>query len=241
MRSFRKPLALLSIVSALVLAGCPKPPPPKMPPKEVPQLGGVATSAGERGDVVADAVQQGSNMARVLFDCGVPHSQGAEGKGVLSSDLTKCELDWAKKELIITDGSSADCPSFLMNVTAYKGPGTYNTSALGKLSFGTAKMRQAACNWDGTMCLDWNGASGPHPESSCTVEINSDGGLQYGTSGATISGTFVCDGFQSTWKGCAGAPAKVSCVIARASFSIAGCNVINKDDPKKKPGAKKSK
>ncbi|HND12153.1 MAG TPA: hypothetical protein PKI49_06990 [Pseudomonadota bacterium] len=243
MRSFSMSQATLSLaaLSVLLLTGCPKPPPPKLPPKEVPQIGQVGTTAGERSDVVADAVQQGSNMARILFDCGVPHSQGADGKGVLSADLTKCEFDWAKKELTITDGSSAECPNFQLTITSFKGPGTYNTSSLGKLSFGTAKMRQSACNWDGNMCLDWNGTSGPHPESSCTIEVNSDGGLQYGTSGSTLSGTFVCDGFQSSWKGCAGAPAKVACVISRASFSAAGCNVINKEEPKKKPGGKKAK
>lgn len=242
MRSFQtiSRTFFLSVVSCVVLAGCPKPPPPKLPPKEVPQLGQVGNTAGERSDVVADAVQQGSNLARSLFDCGAPHSQGAEGRGVLSADLTKCEFDWVKKELTITDGSATECPNFLLTLTGFKGPGTYNTSGLGKLSFGTAKMRQTACSWDGNMCLEWNGSSGPHPETSCTVEINSDGGLQYGTAGATVSGTFVCDRFQNPWKGCAGAPAKVGCVIARASFSVAGCNVLGKEEPKKKP-AKKNK
>ncbi len=242
MPTFPKRRVLFPVaLGCLMLAGCPKPPPPKLPPKEVPQLGQVGTTAGERSDVVTDAVQQGSNTARVLFDCGAPHSQSAEGRGVVSADLAKCEFDWATKSLTITDGSGSECPNFLLTVTAFKGPGTYNTSALGKLSFGTAKMRQPACSWDGNMCLDWNGASGPHPESGCTVEINSDGGLQYGTSGANVSGTFVCDAFASPWKGCAGAPAKVGCVISRASFSATGCNVLNKEEPKKKPGKKSKK
>ena len=42
--------------------------------------------------------------------------------------------------------------------------------------------------------------------------------------------------------GCAGAPARVACGVTRASFSVAGCTVINKpaEAPKKRDG-KKSK
>lgn len=232
-------------LAALVLTGtgCPKAPPPKLPPREVPRLGQVGDTTGERSDVVADAVQQGSNQARIQFDCAA-HSQGVEGRGLLSADIAKCEYDYAQKTLTISSDSAADCPTLLLTVTSFRGPGTYNTSSLGALSLGTAKMRHAACSWDGTMCLNWNGASGPHPESSCTIEISSDGGLQYGTTGSTVSGTFVCDDFVGPWKGCAGAPAKTSCIVSRASFSAAGCNVINKDTkPEKgdKKGDKKGK
>ena len=227
---------------ALVLAGtgCPKPPPPKLPPREVPRLGEVGDTTGERSDVVSDAVQQGSNQARIQFDCAA-HSKGVEGRGLLSADIAKCEYDYAEKKLTISSDSAADCPTFLLTVTSFHGPGTYNTSSLGPLSLGTAKMRHAACSWDGTMCLNWNGAAGPHPESSCTIEISSDGGLQYGSAGATVSGTFVCDDFLGTWKGCAGAPAKTSCIVSRASFSAAGCNVLNKDKVDKKNNPKNGK
>lgn len=241
-RSLR-PLLWGCAVTALVLAGtgCPKPPPPKLPPREVPRLGQVGDSTGERSDVVADAVQQGSNQARIQFDCAA-HSQGVDGRGLLSAEISKCEYDAAQKTLTISSESATDCPTFLLTVTNFHGPGTYNTSSLGPLSLGTAKMRHAACSWDGSMCLNWNGAGGPHPESSCTIEVSSDGGLQYGTTGATVSGTFVCDDFVGPWKGCAGAPAKTSCIVSRASFSAAGCNVLNKDKDKgDKKGDKKGK
>jgi hypothetical protein len=235
-----------SVLTMLLAGGCPpKLPPPKMPPKEVPRINQVSNSDGERADVVADAVQQGSNQARVLYDCGPPASQGIEGKRVLSAEISKCVFDFAQKTLVIGNDNQAECSTFLLTISGYHGQGTYNTSGLGKLSLGTAKMRSAACGWDGTMCLDWNGSSGPHPEASCTVEITNDPGVQYGTvSSGTVSGTFVCSDFLDPWKGCAGAPAKVNCSVARASFSVAGCTVINKDneDPrkkKKKPAAPK--
>jgi hypothetical protein len=207
----------------LAAAGCPKPPPPKLPPSDVPRIGNVGDSSGERGDVVADAVQQGSNQARIQYDCATAPSQGVEGKAILNPDISKCELNRADGTLTISNQSYADCPLFLLTINGYHGPGTYNTSSLGHVSFGTAKLRQPACKWDGSLCLDWNGSSGPHPEASCTIEINSDGGLQYGTSGSTVSGTFVCADFNSPYKGCGGASARPSCIISRASFSIAGC------------------
>lgn len=203
-----------------------KPPPPALPPQEVPRINQRSDTTGERSDVVADAVQQGSNQARIQYDCGPPQSQGAEGKGILSADLSKCEYNREEKTLVISNQSYADCPLFLVTINGYHGPGTYNTSSLGHLSFGTAKLRHPACNWDGSLCLEWNEKNGPHPEASCTIEINSDGGLQYGTTGATVSGTFVCADFSSSYKGCAAAQAKASCIINRASFSAAGCNVI---------------
>jgi hypothetical protein len=198
-----------------------------MPPKEVPRIGQVGDTTGERSDVVADAVQQGSNAARAVYDCGPPQSQGVDGKGVLNVDITKCEYNKTEGTLVISNQSYADCPLFLLTINNYHGPGTYNTSSLGHMSFGTAKLHQPACKWDGSLCLEWNGASGPHPEASCTIEVNSDGGLQYGTSGATVSGTFVCADFASPYKGCAAAPAKAACVVNRASFSIAGCSVTS--------------
>ena len=209
-------------------AGCPKPPPPKLPPKEVPTVNQLIDSTGERQDVIADAVQSGSNQARITFDCGAPHSQGLEGKGVLTVEASKCEFNRQEKTLVLSNGSVAECPTFLVTITDYKGPGTYNTSALGKISLGTAKLRQPSCKWEGSLCMDWNGTSGPHPDASCTIEVGQDGGLQYGTSGATITGTFVCDNFASPYKGCAGSPAKGGCVISRASFSVAGCGRINR-------------
>ena len=214
-------------ISGLWLAGtgCPKPPPPKLPPKEVPKVNQLIDSTGERQDVIADAVQNGSNQARITFDCGPPHSQGIEGKGILTVEASKCEFNRQEKTLVLSNGSATECPTFLLTITDYKGPGTYNTSALGKISLGTAKMRQPICQWEGSLCMDWNGPSGPHPDASCTMEVGQDGGLQYGTSGATITGTFVCDNFVSPYKGCAGSPAKASCVVSRASFSIAGCAV----------------
>jgi hypothetical protein len=225
--------------AALLGAGCPKPPPPKLPPREVASVNRLNNTTGERDDVVADAVQSGSNLARVLYDCGPPHSRGSEGKAVLSAEVSKCEFDRAQQTLTLTSQSTAECQTFLVTISPYKGPGTYNTSSLGKLSFGTARMRHAACGWDGNQCLEWNGQTGPHPEASCTIEVNSDGGLQYGTASSTVSGTFVCDGFASPYKGCAGAPAKTSCIISRASFSVAGCTVVGKAP--KKPDKKKAK
>lgn len=209
-----------------LLAGCPKPPPPKMPPKEVPRLSQMSDREGERGDVVSEAVQSGSNQARIKYDCGPPHSQGTEGRGVLSAEIGKCEFNKTENRITLSNESTAECSTFLLTINNYKGAGTYNTSALGKLSLGTAQMSQPACKWNGTMCLDWEGTSGPHPESNCTVEITSDGGLQYGTAGATLSGTFVCADFIGPWKGCAGAPAKVNCSVTAASFSVAGCTVV---------------
>jgi hypothetical protein len=215
------------------------------PPKDVPRISNVGDNSGERGDVVADAVQQGSNQARILYDCGPPQSQGIDGKAVLAADLSKCEFNRGDQTLVISNQSYAECPLFLITINGYHGPGTYNTSSLGQLSFGTAKLRQPACKWDGSLCLDWNGANGSHPEANCTIEINSDAGLQYGTSGSTVSGTFVCSDFNSPYKGCAGAPARTSCAISRASFSVAGCNVVTPPPPpsatqgKGKPGAGK--
>jgi hypothetical protein len=110
------------------------------------------------------------------------------------------------------------------------------------VSFGLASLRQPTCSWEGNLCLDWSRERNIHPEASCTVEINSDGGLQYGTSGATVSGTFVCSAFVSPWKGCAGAAAVAGCAITRGSFSVAGCTVTNSapkapdQPPPKAPG-----
>lgn len=230
-------IVLLGAVGVL-LSGCPKPPPPKLPPKEVPKVDQIIDSRGERQDVITDAVESGSNSARILFDCGQPQSQGVAGRAVLNVEATKCEFNRKDKTLLLTNGNAADCQTFAININEYTGKGTYNTSSLGKLSFGMAKMRQAACKWDGSLCMDWNGASGPHPEASCTFEIVSDGGLAFGTSDSTITGTFVCDNFTLPYAGCPGSPAKVSCVIPRASFSIAGCSVIGEAPTGKKPKAK---
>lgn len=244
-------LAALGLTTLLV--GCPKPPPPRMPPKEVPRLNQMGDKEGERGDVFLDAVQSGSNLARMKYNCGPPSSVGTEGRGVLSAEITKCEFNRAENKVTLSNESTAECNTFFLTVTNYKGSGTYNTSSLGKLSLGTAQMSQAACKWNGTLCMDWDGQSGPHPESNCTVEITSDGGLQYGTAGATVSGTFVCADFIGPWKGCAGAPAKVNCSITGASFSVAGCTVTgkagagggaqtpDKDAGKKKGGKKGAK
>jgi hypothetical protein len=234
----------LSTSTLLLLGGCPaKPPPPKLPPTSVPRLGNVSGTDGDRADVILDAVQQGANLARLQYDCSQPPSDGIAGRGVLSSDINKCVFDFATKTLTIGNDGQADCPTFLLTLNNYHGQATYNTSFLGQLSLGTAKMRQEACHWDGSMCLDWNGASGPHAEASCTIEITYDPGVQYGTlSSGTVSGTFVCTDFLGPYKGCAGAPAKVACAIPRASFSVAGCTVINKpaEGPKKKSDGKRS-
>ncbi len=224
----RSTLQVLAVSSLwLAGAGCPKPPPPKLPPKEVPRVNQLIDSTGERQDVIADAVQAGSNQARITYNCGAPHSQGVDGKDVLNVEASKCEFNPKEKTLVLSNGSATECPTFLLTITDYKGPGTYNTSALGKISLGTAKLRQPICKWEGSLCMDWNGAAGPHPDASCTIEVGQDGGLQYGTGGATITGTFVCDNFTSPYKGCAGSPAKASCVVSRASFSIAGCAVTS--------------
>jgi hypothetical protein len=240
--------ALACSTQALVLLGLgsctPKPPPPKLPPSSVPRLGNVSGTDGDRADVILDAVQQGANLARLQYDCSQPPSEGIAGRGVLSSDITKCVFDFASKTLTISNDGQADCPTFLLTLNNYHGQAAYNTSFLGQLSLGTAKMRQEGCHWDGSMCLDWNGQSGPHPESSCTIEITYDPGVQYGTlSSGTVSGTFVCTDFLGPYKGCAGAPAKVACAVTRASFSVAGCTVINKpaEGPKKKSDGKKAR
>lgn len=224
-----------------LFAGCtPKPPPPALPPTEVPHVNQLSDNSGERSNVVADAVQQGGNQARLTYDCDPPHSEGVEGKGVLTADVTKCEYNRAEQTLVLSNQSYADCPLFLVTINGYHGPGTYNTSALGRLGFGTAKLRHPACKWDGSICLEWNGASGPHPEATCTVEINNDGGLQYGTTGATVSGTFVCSDFSSSYKGCPDASAKANCAVTRASFSVAGCVVAASPGGDKDKGKGKS-
>ena len=235
-------LAGAAVTTLGTLSGCPpKPPQPELPPRDVAHVGNVGDSAGERGDVVADAVQQGSNLAKIQYDCSPPHSQSLEGRGILSADISKCEFNRAENILTISNQSYADCPLFLITINGFKGRGTYNTSSLGKLGFGTAKLRHPACKWDGNVCLDWNGSSGSHPEANCTVEIVSDGGLQYGTSGATVSGTFVCSDFNSPYRGCPGAPAKGSCVVSRASFSVAGCDVTGATQPAPGPAGKNGK
>jgi hypothetical protein len=237
-------LCSAAVTALSTLTACPpKQLQPELPPKEVARISNVGDSAGERGDVVADAVQQGSNQARIQYDCSPPHSKSVEGRGVLAADLSKCELNREDNSLIISNQSYADCPLFLITINGFRGKGTYNSSSLGKLGFGTAKLRQAACKWDGSVCLDWNGTSGPHPEANCTVEISSSGGLEFGTTGATVSGTFVCSDFNSPYRGCPAAPATASCVISRASFSVAGCNAVGTPPSAKgkTPAGKKAK
>lgn len=215
-------LTLLAL-APLTLASCQ--PKQKLPPKVVPKVDVLLDSEGQRVNVVADAVQVGSNLARLVYDCRTPHGINIEGGGVLAPTLTRCEFNQESQQLTIAGDGGGDCAAFLMTVTAYRGPGTYNTSALGALSFGTAKVKQRACNFEANICMDWNGAQSAHADTTCTVEIGSDGGLQYGAMGATVSGTFVCSAFRNDWKGCPGASATTGCAITRGSFSIAGCNV----------------
>jgi hypothetical protein len=220
---------LLSACAPLVLSalGCqPKPQPTKLPPKEVPHLQNVGDGTGSRGNISDDAVQAGSNQARISYDCGPPHGKNVEGKGVLSATLVRCEIDTATKAVTLAGETGGECAPFVINISDYKGAGTYNTSTMSGVSFGLAKLRQPACNWDGSLCLEWS-QKGAHPETTCTVEVNSDGGLQYGTSGATVSGTFACSAFVSPFKGCAGVSVTAGCGIARGSFSAAGCQVVN--------------
>ena len=152
----------------------------------------------------------------------------------LGSDQVRAGL--GKKSLIITDGSSADCPSLMKRPT--KGPGTYKP------------RRSASVVWhreDASGCLphrtarrlDWNGASGPasrvklHRESTPTADFGTEPAAQRSRAPSFVTAS-------EHLKGCAGAPARSAASSLEPSFSIAGCNVINKDDPKK-PGAKKSK
>lgn len=231
-----RPVAALAVLAPWLVAllgpglspGCqPKAPPPRLPPAEIPHLGQVQGSTGQRGSVVQDAVQVGSNQARVTYECGRPHGENVDGGAVLNPPITHCEIDTDKKAVTLSDDSKEDCPGFLVAISDYRGPGTYNTSSLGALSFGIAKLRQDKCGWEGNLCLNWSGPAGPHKDTSCTVEINSDGGLQYGTTGATVSGTFVCSAFVSPWKGCAGVSAVAGCAVTRGSFSVAGCTAVS--------------
>lgn len=224
-QSPRSKLLLSASLTVLFGACQPKPTPTKLPPKEVPSIQNVSDGTGSRGNIYDEAVAAGSNQARVSYDCGPPHGKNVEGKGVLSAQLSRCEIDTATKAVVLS-GEGGDCAPFLINISEYKGPGTYNTSSLSSLSFGLAKLKQQACNWDGSLCLDWS-QKGSHAETTCTVEINSDGGLQYGTAGATVSGTFTCTAFVSPFKGCAGVPVTAGCGINRGSFSVAGCQVTN--------------
>ncbi len=241
-----------SALSAFVLLaglggglGCqPKPLPPKLPPKEVPHLSALTDTDGERGSVIGDAVAAGSNQARIAYDCGPAFGKNVEGSGTVSRTISRCEMDTTARTVVLASEDQEDCPGFLLTLVNYHGPGTYNTASLGPIGFGIAKVRQTACNWEGNLCLDWNGAQGPHGNTSCTIEINSDGGLQYGTSGAVISGTFVCSAFISPFTGCAGNNKAVAgCGVTRASFSAAGCSattvVPDAQPPGKKPRGKK--
>lgn len=221
------------LLSALAGAACQ--PKVKLPPRVVPQVGLLQDSDGQRLNVVADAVQVGSNLARLQYDCNTPHGINVEGAGVLAPTLTRCEFNQESQLLTIAGDGGGDCAAFLMTVTKYAGPGTYNTSALGALSFGTAKVRQRKCNFEANLCMEWNGAQSAHAETTCTVEISGDGGLQYGTLAATVSGTFVCSAFRNDWKGCPGVEARTGCAITRGSFSIAGCNVQAAPPKAKKP------
>jgi hypothetical protein len=219
-------LACGSLLLSATFACQPKPTPQRLPPKEVPHLDNVGDGTGSRGNISDDAVQVGSNQARISYDCGPPHGKNVEGKGVLSAPLVRCEIDTATKAVTLAGETGGECAPFVINISDYKGAGTYNTSNISSVSFGLAKLRQAACKWDGNLCLEWS-QKGAHPETTCTVEINSDGGLQYGTSGATVSGTFTCSAFVSPFKGCAGVSATAGCGITRGSFSAAGCQVVN--------------
>lgn len=214
--------ALLALLP-LSLAGCQ--PKVKLPPRTVPQVGQLTENSGQRDTIIADAVQAGSNLARLAYDCATPYGLNVEGAGVLAPTLSRCEYNQETQELAIAGDEQSDCPAFRLTLTRYHGPGTYNTSSLGSLSFGTAKVSQRACNFEANLCMNWNGATGPHPDTTCTIEVTSDGGLQYGTLAATVSGTMVCTAFRSDWKGCPGVKAQTGCAITRGSFSVAGCAV----------------
>lgn len=222
---FRSCLGLCAAATlATVTLGCPaKPPPPKLPPKELPRLQQLDDTTGQRGSVIDDAVQAGSNQAKITYSCAPPHGRNVDGSGLLSTKVSRCEIDTATKTVTLSNESNDDCPGFVLSLTDYHGKGTYNTSSITQLSFGIAKVRQAACRWDGSICMNWSRADKIHPETQCTVDINSDGGLQYGTMGATLSGTFVCSAFTSAFNGCAGVVASAGCGITRGSFSVTGC------------------
>src|SRR5205823_3173554 len=111
--------------------------------KEVPRLQGLSDSTGQRSSNVEDAVQAGSNMARITYDCGPPHGKNIDGKGTLSPALTRCEIDTATKTVTLSGETGQECPAFLISFTDYHGVGTYNTASLGELSFGVAKVRQS--------------------------------------------------------------------------------------------------
>lgn len=215
---------LVSAAAVLPLLGCaPKPPPPKLPPRQLPQVQKLDDPTGQRGNVVDEAVQIGSNTAKLSYNCGPPHGKNVEGSGRLSVQVTRCEFDQGTRTLTLTNEAQEECPTFLISLTDYRGGGTYNTASINQVSFGPAKVRQNACRWEGTICMNWSRA-GSHPEANCTVEITNDGGLQYGTAGATVSGTFSCSAFTSPFKGCAGVSATPGCAITSGSFSVAGCS-----------------
>lgn len=217
----------LGVLLALGPGCAPKPQPTRLPPKEVPHIQNVSDDTGARSNILDDAVQVGSNQARLVYDCGPPYGRNVEGKGVLTASVTRCEADTTTQTVTLRAEQGEECPSFLLVMNPYRGPGTYNTSNLSQLSFGLAKLRQPACKWEGNLCLEWNRQGQVHPEATCTVEVSSDGGLQYGTSGATISGTFVCSAFLSPFRGCAGVQATAGCGVVRGSFSVAGCTTVS--------------
>ncbi len=205
--------------------GCePKPPPPKLPPTQVAHIQTLDDPTGQRRNVVDDAVQVGSNVAKISYNCAPPNGKNVEGNGRTNVPVGKCEYDQGTKTLTLSNDSKDDCPTFLLTLTDYHGRGTYNPASLVQASFGVARVRQSACRWEGEICMNWSRA-GVHPEANCTFEITSDGGLQFGQAGATISGTFTCSAFVSPFSACAGVSAVPGCGITAASFSVAGCAV----------------
>ena len=57
----------------------------------------------------------GANLARLqVVRLRQPPSVGAEGRGVLSAELSKCVFDFATKTLTIGNDVQADCPTFLL-------------------------------------------------------------------------------------------------------------------------------
>ena len=81
--------AALGAVTLLTLGGCPpKPPAPKLPPREVPRLGNVAGTEGDRADVIVDAIFGiGLDRAPEGEACEAIEAMNRAGKPVLALDV----------------------------------------------------------------------------------------------------------------------------------------------------------
>lgn len=202
---------IVLISGLLGLAACAPRPPPAPPP----------TSASTRRSVLDDTPAAGSNTAHISYDCGPAH-KGA-GAGTLRPTITRCEVDPTARTLTLRSDDQGRCPTFLLTLRDYHGPGVYNSAALGPLSLGAAPLNPDACRGKGDLCLEW-GRGQAHADTSCTVEISSDSGVRTGDAQAVLSGTVVCADF-SAWRACPQRRAATACAVNAGVFSASGCTL----------------